>query len=288
MTPSFDTKMLCELRDQALGLAVEAGDRILEVYGDNGNGVADLDITLKSDRTPVTAADMAAHESIVSGLSSIEPALPVISEESRSVPLEERHQWRAYWLVDPLDGTREFLRRNGEFAVNIGLVVDHKPVLGVILAPVLGVAYHAVVGAGAWKQTLDAGTWTTTSIHVRSIPETGVVVARSRCPSTSERLKCFLDSLGEHDEIPMGSALKSCLVAEGTADVYARLGPTGEWDTGAAQCIVEEAGGHITDTHMESLRYNERDTLINPHFLVFGDKQVDWANHLATQREDRA
>lgn len=288
MTPTFNTTMLCELRDQALRLAVEAGDRILEVYGADGAGVDAVDISIKADRTPVTAADMAAHELIVSRLASLEPALPVISEESSTIPLEERHRWHAYWLVDPLDGTREFLRRNGEFAVNIGLVVDHKPVIGVIMAPVLGVVYHAVVGAGAWKQTWQQGQCVTTPIHVRTIPDSGMVVARSRCTSTSKRLERFLASLGEHDEIPMGSALKSCLVAEGAADVYARLGPTGEWDTGAAQCIVEEAGGYITDTRMESLRYNERDTLINPHFLVFGDKQVDWANHLSSQYKDRA
>ncbi len=281
MTSTLNNATLCALRDQALVVAEHAGECILDVYGSAGEGVDSVEVVIKDDQSPVTTADMAAHDVIVERLGSLAPSLPVLSEESGIVPLEERVDWPAYWLVDPLDGTREFLKRNGEFAVNIALVVDHQPVLGVIVAPVLGVAYHAVRGEGAWKQTYSETGSLTTPIHVRSVPESGMVVARSRCTSTSARLKRFLDSLGKHGEISMGSALKSCLVAEGAADVYARLGPTGEWDTGAAQCIVEEAGGHLTNTRMESLRYNERDTLINPHFLVFGDTGVDWANHLA-------
>ncbi len=286
MKPTLEPAELLELRDQALQVARDAGTCILEVYGPEGAGVERVDVSVKSDQTPVTTADMAAHALIVDRLASLEPQLPVISEESDLIPLRERHDWPAYWLVDPLDGTREFLRRNGEFAVNIALIVDHRPVIGVILAPVLDIAYHAVRGAGAWKQALVDGEWVSDPINVRNIPDTGVVVARSRCPSTGARLQRFLDRLGEHDEIAMGSALKSCLVAEGAADVYARLGPTGEWDTGAAQCIVEEAGGHLTDTRLQRLRYNERDTLINPHFVVFGDAGVDWADHLAPKRAD--
>lgn len=286
MKQTLECAKLFDLRDQVLELARDAGSRILEVYGPNGGGVDQVDVTLKCDQTPVTTADMAAHTLIVDRLEHIEPRLPVISEESDAVPLQERHDWPAYWLVDPLDGTREFLRRNGEFAVNIALIVDHRPVIGVILAPVLGIAYHAVRGSGAWKQSDVDGELVTESISVRSVPDSGVVVARSRCPSTGARFQRFLDRLGEYDEIAMGSALKSCLVAEGAADVYARLGPTGEWDTGAAQCIVEEAGGHFTDTRLQRLRYNERDTLINPHFVVFGDDGIDWADHLAPRQAD--
>ena len=286
MNLTFDIATLCSLRDQVLSLAHDAGDCILQVYGHAGAGVDDVEVSIKGDQTPVTAADLAAHELSVNRLSALQPRLPVSCEESEIIPLKERHDWPAYWLVDPLDGTREFLRRNGEFAVNIALVVNHRPVLGVVVAPVLGVAYHAVRGDGAWKQTSAESGALTTPIHVRSVPDSGVVVARSRCASTGHRLRRFLDRLGKHDEISMGSALKSCLVAEGAADVYARLGPTGEWDTGAAQCIVEEAGGHLTDTTLERLRYNERDTLINPHFVVFGDKNVDWADHLAPLRAE--
>lgn len=267
----LETETTESLTREALALARKAGERIVEVYAD------EYEVAIKEDETPVTTADMAAHDIILSGLASVEPQLPVLSEESDAIPFSERHQWDMYWLVDPLDGTREFLRRNGEFTVNIALIVHGEPVIGVIVAPVLDVAYYAARGAGAWKQIGEAAP---VSIHVRNAPSDKLVVARSRCPTTGPNLQKFLDKLGNHDEIPMGAALKSCLVAEGSADVYARLGPTGEWDTGAAQCIVEEAGGHFCDTHMRDLRYNTHESLINPHFVVFGDSQYDWADAL--------
>jgi 3'(2'), 5'-bisphosphate nucleotidase len=267
---SFDLDIANRLTFEALAVARRAGIRIVEVYG------GDCDVAYKQDQTPVTTADLAAHDIIVAELRKLSPALPVLSEESDSISFEERHQWPAYWLVDPLDGTREFLRRNGEFSVNIALVADNQPIAGVIVAPVLDIAYYATRGVGAFKQE---GTQEAKSIHVRVAPSP-VTVARSRSPVTGPRLQKFLDAIGIHKEIPMGSALKSCLVAEGAADIYARLGPTGEWDTAAAQCIVEEAGGHIRDINSRDLTYNMRESLINPNFLVFGDDQVDWAQHL--------
>ena len=255
---------------EALEIAHLAGSCIVDVYSGK------FDVDYKSDNTPVTTADLAANDIIVSKLLQLDPRLPVLSEESHNVSFEERHRWPTYWLVDPLDGTREFLRRNGEFSVNIALVHEHQPIAGVIVAPVLGIAYYATRGQGAYKQTGDEAPQL---IHVRDAL-TPVTVAKSRSPTVGPRLQHFLDELGEHDEIPMGSALKSCLVAEGAADIYARLGPTGEWDTAAAQCIVEEAGGHIRDLHQKTLTYNERESLINPAFLVFGDDQVDWTQHL--------
>lgn len=258
------------LMQEALLVARRAGNRIVEVYGGS------FDVDYKSDNTPVTTADLAAHNLIIEQLHRISPCLPVLSEESDDVSFEERQRWPAYWLVDPLDGTREFLRKNGEFSVNIALIQQHRPIVGVIVAPVLDIAYFATLGAGAYKQVAGDKPL---PIHVRSA-KSRVTVAKSRCPNVSERMQHFFDKLGEHDEIPMGSALKSCLVAEGAADVYARLGPTGEWDTAAAECIVEEAGGHIRDIHSRKLTYNERESLINPAFLVFGDDQIDWAQHL--------
>jgi len=279
MNAPLDNETLDALRLQALDVAREAGECIVSVYGENGEGVERVDVDMKADRTPVTTADMAAHALIVDSLATLSPELPVLSEESDSIPLAERGEWPAYWLVDPLDGTREFLRRNGEFSVNIALVAGHRPVLGVIVAPVLDLAYHAVRGLGAWKVVGDGAP---EPIHVRDVPARGPTVARSRCPTTGARLQRFLDRLGNYDEIAMGSALKSCLVAEGVADVYARLGPTGEWDTGAAQVIVEEAGGHLVDTSsLKNLTYNMRESLINPDFLVFGDRRIDWRGHLA-------
>lgn len=267
---SFDLAIADRLTHEALAIARQAGQRIIEVYG------GECDVSFKADQTPVTTADMAAHHIIVSQLSQLDPLLPVLSEESDSITFEERIDWSAFWLVDPLDGTREFLRRNGEFSVNIALIVDNKPIAGVIVAPVLDVAYYATHNRGAFKQE---GAAKARPIHVRAAPHP-VTVARSRSPTTGPRLQQFLDAIGEHDEIPMGSALKSCLVAEGAADIYARLGPTGEWDTAAAQCIVEEAGGHFRDTRSRNLTYNKRESLINPNFLVFGDDQVDWLQHL--------
>jgi len=262
------------LTQDALAIARQAGTRIVEVYGGD-----ECKVDYKDDKTPVTTADLAAHRIIVDKLRSLNPLFPVLSEESDSISFEERNQWPAFWLVDPLDGTQEFLRRNGEFTVNIALVVDNQPVIGVIVAPILDVAYIATRGNGAFKQV---GTLPPQPIKVRTAPSQ-ITVARSRNPKTGRCLQQFLDGIGEHDEIPMGSALKSCLVAEGAADIYARLGPTGEWDTAAAQCIVEEAGGHIRDINSQDLTYNMRESLINPHFLVYGDDEVDWMQHVPAE-----
>lgn len=267
---SFNLKIAERLTQSALSIARQAGERIVEVYG------GDFEVSYKSDKTPLTTADLAAHEIILAQLQELDPQLPVLSEESDGISFEERHGWDAYWLVDPLDGTREFLLRNGEFSVNIALISDNRPIAGVIFAPILNVAYFATHSYGAYKQV---GKSEPEVIHVRSATKP-VTVARSRSPFTGPNLQLFLDGIGDHDEIPMGAALKSCLVAEGVADIYARLGPTGEWDTAAAQCIVEEAGGHVTDTCSRDLTYNMRESLINPNFLVYGDDQIDWTQHL--------
>ncbi|HBR97849.1 MAG TPA: 3'(2'),5'-bisphosphate nucleotidase [Gammaproteobacteria bacterium] len=268
----FDEPQIEQLTFQALELARKAGERIIEVYE------SDYEITTKADDTPLTTADLEAHRIIVEGLRVLGLDIPILSEESCGVPFSERYDWNTYWLVDPLDGTREFIKRSGEFSVNIGLIQDGAPILGVVYAPVLKVAYYAAAGFGAWKQ---AGDDAPIQIHVRETPADKVTVARSRSPVTGPNMQQFLQRLGNYDEVAMGSALKSCLVAEGAADVYARLGPTSEWDTGAAQCIVKEAGGKITDIRMRELRYNTRESLINPHFLVFGsEKERDWSQYL--------
>ncbi len=272
----LDRETIKQLTQQALDIARLAGQRIVEVYE------ADYSVTYKADSTPVTTADLDADRIIVDALQKLPVGLPIISEESEPVPFAQRHQWPHFWLVDPLDGTREFIRRNGEFSVNIALISDGKPVLGVVSAPVLDVCYYASVGNGAWKQT---GQQAAEPIHVRQAPGGAgeLIVARSRCPSVNKRLKAFLDKLGDHQEVPMGSSLKSCLVAEGVADVYVRLGPTSEWDTGAAQCIVEEAGGRITDTDFQQLEYNTRESFLNPHFMVFGDETHNWRDYLSSE-----
>jgi len=256
--------------DQLIDLAQRAGSAIMQVYG------TDFTVQEKADNSPLTEADMAAHRLIVSELERRTPNIPVLSEESASIPFETRRQWRRYWLIDPLDGTREFVKRNGEFSVNIALIADHQPVLGVIHAPVTGLTYYGQPGKGAFRRERKGATM---AIQVQRRHRSPIQVAGSRSHA-GHRLKRFLHNLEPHRIIRMGSALKSCLVAEGTADIYPRLGPTSEWDTAAAQAIVEAAGGRITGTDMAPLRYNTKASLLNPSFFVFGDTSVDWSDYL--------
>ncbi len=259
------------LMPDVIDLAVRAGHAILDIYNSSG-----YDIESKEDRSPLTSADIAAHERIVAGLGALHPDWPILSEESCAVAFAERREWSRYWLVDPLDGTREFIKRNGEFTVNIALIEDGVPVLGVVYAPVIDVRYAGIRGLGAWK---CVGAGEAEPIAACALGDGPVRVAGSRSHS-DERLQAYLDRLGEHELRPMGSSLKSCLVAEGAADLYPRLGPTSEWDTAAAQAVVEAAGGHVADTALQPLRYNRTDSLINPDFLVFGDARHDWTQYL--------
>ncbi|TNF93441.1 MAG: 3'(2'),5'-bisphosphate nucleotidase [Gammaproteobacteria bacterium] len=246
---------------QIIQLARQAGEKILEVYERE-----DFGTRLKSDDSPLTEADLAAHHVIVDGLKAIDRDIPILSEESASIAWSERQQWSRYWLVDPLDGTKEFIKRNGEFTVNIALIEDHQPTLGVVHAPVLGVTYFADQ-AGAFK--LNPGAATAEKITVRSHQpgETWKVVgSRSHA---GDSLVAFLEALGAHEMVSMGSSLKLCLVAEGAAHIYPRLGPTSEWDTAASHAVVNAAGGEvvIADTD-DSLRYNTKESLLNPFFIV--------------------
>ena len=266
----------CTLLEEVVALSHEAGRRILAVYERADHGV-----TEKDDRSPLTEADMASHHAIVAGLRRIAPDIPVLSEESSDVPWETRRQWRRYWLIDPLDGTKEFIKRNGEFTVNIALIEDGRPVLGVVHVPVLDLTYYACRGGGAWRRRDGEAP---ERIRVRDRCGEPVVVAGSRS-HRGDSLNRFLERLGEHELISMGSALKLCLVAEGRADVYPRLGPTSEWDTAAAQAVVEEAGGRVTDLDLRPLRYNSKESLLNPHFIVFGDASRDWKALLGESEE---
>jgi len=263
---------LTTLLDTVNQMAQTAAERIMEVYA------TPFEVTQKSDKSPLTLADMAAHETIVTGLKAITPDLPVLSEESTDISAEERASWQRYWLVDPLDGTREFIKRNGEFTVNIALIDDHKPILGVVYVPVTNVSYFACQGEGAFKCLPDSSP---EPIRVRSCPKNSLIVAGSRSHA-NQHLQKFLDSVEEEIElVSIGSSLKCCLVAEGKADIYPRFGPTSEWDTAAAQCVVEQAGGYLTDIEMQPLRYNTKESLLNPYFLVFGDANKDWARYVA-------
>lgn len=244
-----------------------ASTAILEVYA------SAHDVEYKADDSPITRADRAAHDILATRLRLLAPAIPVLSEESDVAHGHSvRRDWRELWLVDPLDGTREFIGRNGEFTVNVALVRDGEPVLGVVAAPALGLTYYAARGHGAWcRHDGEAAR----PIHVRPAADPLVVVgSRSH---RGDSLDAVLARIGPHELRPMGSALKICLVAEGAADFYPRLGPTSEWDTAAAQAVLEVAGGALTTLEGVPLRYNQRDTLLNPHFIAYGDASRDWA-----------
>jgi 3'(2'), 5'-bisphosphate nucleotidase len=260
----------CTLLDDIKRIAVEAGDRILDVYE------SEFAIEHKDDKSPLTAADLAAHKTIVAGLTALTPQIPVLSEESAKIPFSVRSSWTRYWLVDPLDGTKEFIKRNGEFTVNIALIDRGCVTLGVVYVPVTRLTYYACAGGGAFKQ--EAGQ-AAKPIHVTAPAAAPLRVVGSRSHSGDSLLR-YLDNLGAHDMVSMGSSLKFCLVAEGKADIYPRLGLTSEWDTAAAQCVVEEAGGRVTGLDMQPLRYNTKDPLLNPHFFVFGDTARDWSQYL--------
>jgi 3'(2'), 5'-bisphosphate nucleotidase len=271
---TFSHKDCLELLEAARSLAIEAGNEILEIY-EKG-----FEINRKADLSPVTTADLAAHRIIKRGFVRLTPELPLLSEEDKRLSFAERKSWVSYWLVDPLDGTREFIKRNNEFTVNIALIQQQRPVLGVVYAPVARLCYFACLGAGAYRQHEDA---IARRITTRKTPVDCPTVLGSRSHALP-LLHAFLEVLGPHELIRRGSSLKSCMVAEGSADIYPRFGPTSEWDTAAAQCVVEEAGGRLTDMNITALRYNTKASLENPPFVVTGDRNYDWSALLGKAR----
>lgn len=242
--------------EQICQLAREAGDAIMQVY----QGKKPLDATSKSDDSPVTAADIAAHRIIVSGLQRLAADIPVISEEDPPA-WEVRQHWTRYWLVDPLDGTKEFLKRNGEFTVNIALIDAGKPVMGVVYAPVPNTLYAAADGK-AWKEECGVRK----EIQVRDARPPRVVVSRSH--GGDDEMKEYLQQLGEHQTTSVGSSLKFCLVAEGEAQLYPRFGPTNIWDTAAGHAVAVAAGAQVHDWQGKTLDYTPRESFLNPGFRV--------------------
>lgn len=239
-----------------LAIAEQAGRLILRHYRAGGARVQ-----LKEDRSPLTAADIASHDFILSALTAAAP-WPVLSEESAPAAYEARRGWRQFWLVDPLDGTREFLKRNGEFTVNIALVDDGAPVLGVVHAPALSLTYFAARGRGAFVRKGDAAL---ERLRPRG-RSAGLTVAVSRSHADGATA-AFLATLGDYRELGAGSALKFGLLAEGRAQLYPRFGPTMEWDTAAGQCVLEETGGSVRDLQGRPMTYNKQD-LRNPSFIA--------------------
>ncbi len=256
--------------EPVLELAVRSGDAILEVYA------TDFDVQQKDDASPLTQADMASHRRIDQGLRALTPDIPVLSEESGLPAFAERSQWDKYWLVDPLDGTKEFVNRNGEFTVNIALIERNRPVFGVVHVPVTNKTYIGCDGYGAEMRSAAAESQKI-SIAEKSAEPVRVVGSRSHRGSS---LDGFLENLGDFEMLSMGSSLKFCLVAEGAADIYPRLGPTSEWDTAAAQAVVEQAGGCVVTLDGKPLSYNCKSDILNPHFLVIGPQDRDWLGML--------
>jgi 3'(2'), 5'-bisphosphate nucleotidase len=246
------------LLPRVIDLARQAGAAILEVYGK-----VDSSVEYKRDNSPLTEADLVSHRIIADGLAQITPPWPILSEESREIPYEQRREWQIFWLVDPLDGTKEFLKRNGEFTVNIALIQGAEPVLGVVYAPAIDKLYFSARGVGAFRQENGDNLPITTAASGNGIIR--VVMSRSH-GSGEQEMKQFA---GESpcETVSMGSSLKFCLVAEGAADVYPRTGPTMEWDTAAAQCVVEQAGGSVRDLEGNLLSYNKI-SLLNPGFVA--------------------
>jgi 3'(2'), 5'-bisphosphate nucleotidase len=256
-----------ELLDAVSGIARRAGEEILEVY--EGGEIL---TTAKADDSPLTVADLRAHRLIEDELQALTPEIPVLSEESATTPFGERARWQRYWLVDPLDGTKEFVSRNGQFTVNIALIEAHAPVLGVVHVPVRDTSYQGIPGMGAWRSAAAAAA---VAIRVSAHSANPVRVVGSRS-HRGDSLDAFLARLGPHELVPVGSSLKFCMVAEGAADVYPRLGPTSEWDTAAAHAVVLGAGGGVETLEGAALRYNTRAEVLNPFFVVFGPTDRDW------------
>jgi 3'(2'), 5'-bisphosphate nucleotidase len=255
-----------ELLSSVRELAREAGRKVMEIYE-----AGEIVIQSKSDNSPLTEADLVSHHTIVAGIALLTPEIPILSEESLAISYETRQQWQRYWLIDPLDGTKEFLNRNGEFTVNIALIDKGVPILGVVHAPALNSTYLALQGTGAFRQQGESE-----PVAIKVAPHDGhnkINMVGSRSHGDA-RVLDLLASLGGGALLSMGSSLKLCLVAEGKAHLYPRLGPTMEWDTAAAHCVVLEAGGVVCTQNGVALRYNKPDLHNAPFFVLTAESNL--------------
>ncbi|WP_448678752.1 3'(2'),5'-bisphosphate nucleotidase CysQ [Pseudomonas nicosulfuronedens] len=256
-----------------IDLVHKAGDVILPFWQ------GDLDVQSKSDESPVTAADLAAHRVLVDGLRTLAPDVPVLSEEDCDIPLEQRAQWSRWWLVDPLDGTKEFISGSDEFTVNVALIEHGRVVFGVVGIPASGRCYYGGTGLGAWCE--DRGE-EPEAIEVRTEPEdifTVVASKRHSSPQQESLLSGLAQRFGNLNLANIGSSLKFCLLAEGSADCYPRLAPTSQWDTAAAQGVLEGAGGEVLDVRGEPFTYEAREGFLNTSFLAL-PKAAPWREDL--------
>ncbi len=252
--------------EKIINISRVAGKKILETHEEK-----DIEFELKDDNSPLTLADKKSHDLIVDNLKELYPSMPILSEEEKETPYKTRRGWDYYWLIDPLDGTKEFVKKIPEFTVNIALIYQKQPIMGVIYTPLKDDFYYAVKGSGAYK--IDSRNTRSLLEITGETPGNKITVVASRFHRTKE-LEEYIDKLkSQFKEVELtsiGSSLKFCLVAEGKADVYPRLGLTMEWDTAAGQIIVEEAGGRVIDQSTnEPMRYNKK-SLLNNYFIVYG------------------
>lgn len=266
--------MVKGLQVQVADIIRETGSLVLDHYHKHDFTIAD-----KEDQSPVTSADIEASEFLTRALQRLTPDIPVLSEEA-VVPWLERRDWTKYWLIDPIDGTQEFINGSGDFAIAIALIEDYQPVMGSIYWPTERVLYQAMQGHGTQRHSYGAqGLVQTESIRVRRLvnPASDELIMAISRRQDHHKVSSRMDPGRAVRPLMTGScSLKSCLVAEGSADCFLRVGPTGEWDTGAAQIIVEEAGGSLVSEYFEPVTYNRTPSLANPNFMVLGDPRVDW------------
>ena len=271
--------LLPSLLQQVREIVIEAGNEIMSVYHSS------FDINIKTDDSPVTTADIAANKLIEEALSTLEIIFPIVSEESPKRSFKERLAMETYWLIDPLDGTKEFINGSDHFTVNIALVHQNRSILGVVYAPALEKSYYAHNVSGSFVQQGKRISDETKKIQAREFTKDKTVFVASRS-HTGDMMKGFLNNfqadLGKYELKNVGSSLKMCMVAEGKVDLYPRLWLTSEWDTAAAHCIVNEAGGKIVQTDMSPLLYNTKESLLNPYFFVVAKNHIKWDKYLPT------
>lgn len=272
--------------EQLLDLCAQAGELIVAQYQSHQSAEP---VQRKADSTPLTEADLASHRLLSAGLSVLTPDIPILSEESPADAIADRRAWREFWMLDPLDGTKEFLNRTGEFSINLALIVEQRPVLGIIFRPLVGDAMWGLVGQGAYKASHLDGTWTMTEVRARSSLSNPLVLFASKRHRNETLDKClsFLGGRFELERRNSGSALKFCDLASGEGDCYPRFSACSEWDVAAGEAIVEAAGGKLFAMDGEDLQYNARETLLSPHFLAVADPQAPlWQELLKALRCD--
>ncbi|MDD7805805.1 MAG: 3'(2'),5'-bisphosphate nucleotidase CysQ [Endozoicomonas sp. (ex Botrylloides leachii)] len=268
MTTPVNESMISAIKH----IAHQAGQAILDVYGKKQRSIKE-----KPDQTPVTEADLLANEIILAGLNAVQPHYPILSEESAHQPLAQRKRWQRHWLVDPLDGTQEFINRNGQFTVNIALMEANYPILGIVYAPTTHTFYWGGEHYGSFRQEKSGEVKSITTRRIAKGQKITTLGSRSYSNSASNK---FIEKLHSYFEsiqfFQVGSSLKGCKIAEGSADIYPRLGPTSEWDTAAVQAIIEGAGGSVLNRYGRRFKYNYKESLTNDIFVMLGDPKIDW------------